>query len=98
MKLTELNPRWLSNDLFIFKNPLGGKYWLTCKRVVMDRREQCALISKFADIHEGNVVLSRPEVAWNFVSNDFETLTVTPSIDASASGNWHGFITNGEIV
>ena len=24
-------------------------------------------------------------------------LTVTPSIDASASGHWHGRITNGEI-
>jgi hypothetical protein len=28
----------------------------------------------------------------------FETLTVTPSLDGSAGGNWHGFITNGEIV
>lgn len=27
----------------------------------------------------------------------FESLTVTPSIDGSAGGNWHGFITNGEI-
>jgi hypothetical protein len=25
-------------------------------------------------------------------------LTVRPSIDASASGHWHGFITNGEIT
>jgi hypothetical protein len=28
----------------------------------------------------------------------FETLTVTPSLDGSAAGLWHGFITNGEIV
>lgn len=28
----------------------------------------------------------------------FETLTVTPSLDGSAGGLWHGFITNGEIV
>ena len=28
----------------------------------------------------------------------FETMTVTPSLDGSAAGNWHGFITNGEIV
>ena len=25
-------------------------------------------------------------------------MTVTPSIDASKSGHWHGHITNGEIV
>lgn len=28
----------------------------------------------------------------------FETMTVTPSLDASGAGLWHGFITNGEIV
>ena len=28
---------------------------------------------------------------------NFATMTITPSIDASASGNWHGFIVNGEI-
>jgi hypothetical protein len=27
----------------------------------------------------------------------FETLTLTPSVDASSCGHWHGFITNGEI-
>lgn len=25
------------------------------------------------------------------------TLTLTPSVDASKHGHWHGFITNGEI-
>lgn len=29
---------------------------------------------------------------------DFAVLTITPSIDGSAGGLWHGFITNGEIV
>jgi hypothetical protein len=29
---------------------------------------------------------------------DFASLTVTPSLDGSAGGLWHGFITNGEIV
>lgn len=98
MKLTELSPQWLSEDMFIFKNPLGGRYWLTCKRTIITRREQCILASKVKELHEGNVVMTNPEMAWNFTGNDFETITVTPSIDASASGNWHGFITNGEIV
>jgi hypothetical protein len=35
---------------------------------------------------------------WNLNGQaDFATLTLTPSIDASAAGHWHGFITNGEI-
>lgn len=39
---------------------------------------------------------------WNIAGGieaaSFDTLTVTPSLDGSAGGNWHGFITNGEIV
>ena len=52
-----------------------------------------------------NVVPSKPEATWSIPGSvpidtkaAFITdLTVTPSIDASASGHWHGFITNGEI-
>jgi predicted RNA-binding Zn-ribbon protein involved in translation (DUF1610 family) len=45
----------------------------------------------FDDIHIGQVL-------WHRVSGEtFDTLTLTPSIDASAFGCWHGFITNGEI-
>jgi hypothetical protein len=29
---------------------------------------------------------------------DFASLTVTPSLDGSAGGLWHGFITNGQII
>lgn len=33
---------------------------------------------------------------WRVVAGDsFETLTIEPSIDASAAGCWHGFIRNG---
>lgn len=35
---------------------------------------------------------------WTMVgSEDFASLTLTPSVDASNTGHWHGFITNGEI-
>lgn len=30
-------------------------------------------------------------------ADDFETLTLSPSVDASASGHWHGFIKGGLI-
>jgi hypothetical protein len=39
----------------------------------------------------------RDEAIWQMTTWDFRHMTVTPSIDASASGHWHGFITNGEI-
>lgn len=39
------------------------------------------------------------ECIWNVAGGDsFENLSLSPSIDASASGHWHGFVTNGEIV
>jgi hypothetical protein len=30
--------------------------------------------------------------------DDFERMTVTPSVDASQAGHWHGFINYGHIV
>jgi hypothetical protein len=99
MKLTDLKPEWLSPDVFIFKNPTGGSNWLTCKRVVMTTKDQYDLIYKHNSKYIGAVVaMTRPDFAWAFVGDDFGIMTVTPSIDASASGNWHGFITAGLIV
>lgn len=105
MKLTDLEPRWLTQDVFIFRNPTGGNDWLTCKRVPMSMKDQYQMV--YGDVIDWpgrktewvgkTVVFTQPEYAWSFDGNDFESMTVTPSIDASASGNWHGFITNGEI-
>lgn len=37
-----------------------------------------------------------PGVHWAREGDTFDGLTVKPSVDASGSGHWHGFITNGE--
>lgn len=96
MRLTELNPIWLTPDLFIFRNPTGGDRYLSCKRTLMKSGEQHLLFrEKFPDLV---IVATREDFPWSFVGNDFETMTVTPSIDASPSGNWHGYITNGEVI
>lgn len=96
MKLTDLSPRWLTNDLFIFKSPTGRGNWISCKRVIMPVKEQMETMYKAApDLIGQSIVPTVAEMAWSFEGNDFETLTVTPSIDCSRSGNWHGFITNG---
>lgn len=98
MKLIDLEPAWLSQDVFIFKSPSGHGNWITCKRVALSRMEQYKMIYEDNPQFKGTpVVMTVPEMAWSFEGNDFNTLTVTPSIDASASGNWHGFISNGEI-
>jgi hypothetical protein len=80
---------------------------LTCKRVVLTHRQQCELWREVfgwdEEDNEANfggvtVVLCKETCAWTISGEDFDTLTVTPSIDASASGHWHGFLTAGQIV
>ena len=101
MKLIELSPHWLTPDIFIFKNPTGGPDWLTCKHVLWPEKQYhflaCRLRELNLSIEEGAIVGIEKDYCWKFEGNDFNTLTVTPSIDASKSGNWHGYITNGEI-
>jgi hypothetical protein len=33
---------------------------------------------------------------WRASGDTFEAMTLTPSVDASKEGHWHGHITNGE--
>jgi Family of unknown function (DUF6527) len=39
-----------------------------------------------------------PGFLWNRTGRDFETLTLMPSVDASPSSHWHGFVTNGRAT
>jgi len=99
MKLLDLEPEWLTPDMFVFKSPSGKGYLITCKRVPMSFKEQYDVIYAPGSKFIGKpVVQTKPDFAWKFEGNDFNNLTIYPSIDASASGNWHGFITNGEIT
>ncbi len=107
MRLIDLEPRWIDPNLFIFLCPHCRKVWLVCKNIEMSLRDQRELFKKeFGEDSNLIVVPDRPEMAWSisgtvpadpkaaFVTN----LTVTPSIDASTSGHWHGHITDGEVT
>lgn len=100
MKLIDLEPRWITPDIFIFRSPSGAGDWLTCKRVPLSGQYRFLAEHCKAETAKGkHIVGMKDDYCWNFEAGaSFETLTVTPSIDASASGNWHGFITNGLIV
>lgn len=108
MKLTDLEPRWiLGNHVFAFLCPHCRDFFLCCKSIPMSQRDQWALFEReFGEYWNECVVPMREDTCWSItgtISSDqqaaFPTdLTVTPSIDASASGCWHGFITNGEIT
>ncbi len=97
MKLIDLQPRWLTPDIFIFKSPSGHGDWLSCKRAPWPKKQHEFLYESCPDLVGQSIVGIKKDYCWAFEGNDFATLTVTPSIDASESGNWHGHITNGEI-
>jgi hypothetical protein len=109
MRLVDLLPRWLTPNVFAFLCPHCQNVFLTCKNVAMDTWQQREIVWRHLLGWDGNeahppaypvdTVLCKEEMAWNFPSSvPFDTLTVTPSLNAGAAGHWHGNITQGEIV
>lgn len=112
MKLVELEPRWFSvngNDdkdgvTFLcpcclaqpekqtrlavqFANPIG------CEPKSLMTNKQ-----KTEHVHELRTFDVPPGFLWQRIGETFETLTLTPSVDCSASGHWHGFINAGVVT
>lgn len=98
---------------FIFKSPLPDKreWWQSCFPVPTPRMEQNDFFNAaLADLSDGSnadylftkVQGCKEECGWAIAGGienaSFETMSVTPSLDGSAGGLWHGHITNGEIV
>ncbi len=100
MRLTELDPRWISvtgrhgqgvsfecphcRDSYLgvwFANPIDGG----------------PPIGEKERTHTDKNGRVRVNPLWTRQGDTFETLTLTPSIDVSEAGHWHGFITNGEV-
>jgi hypothetical protein len=99
MRLVELKPRWIHENVFIFLCPHCQQRWLSCKNAPMKTGDQMELfIEAMKDEEIDTVVPSKPDMAWAISGREFETMTVSPSIDASPSGDWHGHIKDGGIV
>lgn len=109
MRLIDLDPRWLLKDGrrigLTFFCPCCKKSRLTCFTEPTPFREQVKIMhAAFYKTPEDeddwpiDWVPSNAQAKWSLSNVDnFDTMTIKPSIDASASGNWHGFVTNGEI-
>lgn len=110
MRLVDLDPRWLEKGEkrvgFTFLCPCCQKHRLTALAEPTPFREQVKLMhGAMGTVPEDDEdwpvtwVPANANCKWSLSNFDnFETMSVKPSIDASASGNWHGFITNGDIV
>lgn len=103
MRLADLNPRWFtygnSPDIVGVTfdcpcctpngkpNSLGQNYRPRLGVLFVEEIDRDGLSN---EIH-----WTRAGRKWNRTGETFDTLTLTPSIDASNFGHWHGVITNG---
>lgn len=100
MRLTDLDPRWLLKDGkrvgFTFICPTDRNWRQSCFVAPTPSCEQWDLFGEL------DVQGCRPDCSWTIAGGieaaDFATMTVTPSLDGSKGGLWHGFITAGAIV
>ena len=97
MKLIDLDPRWWA---FEEAGPRVGLTFLcphcglqTGQRlgVVFHHRGHEAIEDIYIHAHEDTKFI------WTESGDDFTSITITPSIDASKAGHWHGCIENGEV-
>jgi hypothetical protein len=107
MKLTDLDPRWFDAFYWDGDQRLHGRAGFTmlcphCQKerlaVTMRKLKMGDQMRALSEAHPGNggEIVPGGYVWQGDINGDFSTLTITPSVDASNSGHWHGFITNGE--
>jgi hypothetical protein len=105
MRLLDLDPQWIMRDGkrigFTFVCPTNAAFRQSCFPDPPKVSEQCDLF----DAMHGEHTMVQPcgpnkrwRIAGGIESASFETMTVSPSLDGSPGGLWHGFITNGQIV
>lgn len=81
------NPSRAARLAVQFANPIG-----TEPKPAMSNQD------KYRHVHELGTFDVPPGFLWQRAGETFETLTVYPSVDASASGHWHGYIQNGDVT
>lgn len=101
MRLTELSPSWLTGKV---GDEDGGKRGyigisFVCPHCLGNERPRRLAVLFDPPIDDGCSWLCVPlsDLRWERTGETFDDLTLSPSIDTSASGHWHGFITNGDV-
>lgn len=98
MKLTDLKPRYF----VVGSNPHPVGITFSCPHChETGQRLAIALHmdgTNFDPDPDNPQQFAADERIWEITGGDsFKNLSLSPSVDASKSGHWHGFITNGEI-
>lgn len=107
MRLRDRAPEWIHRDGvrvgFMFLSPTDDRFYQICFFAPTTSKEQRLLIDAVlgeGEIHR--VQRCKPECGWTCTpppeQATFDNISVTPSLDGSPGGLWHGHITNGHIV
>jgi hypothetical protein len=106
MKLTELDPRWITFGSAA-ENFKDKRWYLGLTFLCPHCREQRLAVFFQNEIDDGVrwayetwdslKMVTDGHVLWQREGDTFDTITLKPSIDVSFDGHWHGFITNGDI-
>lgn len=106
MKLTALTPRWgIDADIVIggvtkhFEGRHGMAVTFECPCCFDPAvgHSRIRLAVWFMNPIDAGPKTDDADKWWTRSGDTFDTLTLTPSIDASDHGHWHGSIQNGEI-
>ena len=106
MTLAELEPRWWGDGE---RRHLGITFLCPhCQRVRLGLAfanppdggppHSLQTTSIMWHVHQARTFDVPPGTHWSRTGDDFSTLTLSPSIDASKSGHWHGSISAGVIT
>lgn len=95
MRLTDLSPSWVTDVRFSVPIQLGVAFNCPCCG-----RQKCFV--PFANPIDPEELLAStnwrpPSPAWQRTGETFDTLTLSPSVDLSQRGHWHGHIIEGEV-
>lgn len=99
MKLTELDPGWLVTREGHDAGRVGMGISFQCPCCINTPRATYLAVW-FANPVDGGPPAPPecdPKPRWSRIGDTFETMSLSPSVDASSSGHWHGFITGGEV-
>ena len=96
MKFSELDPR------FLILETGGPKVGVTfeCPHC-RDQRLAILFHHSGNEAIEDSYIMARAPSTnhiWAMTGDSFDAMSFSPSIDASSSGHWHGFITNGQVT
>jgi len=94
MKLTELAPEWLG---FYGGPPQCGVSFRCPGKAACEERIHVMFDTSIHG-HPAPPPNGHDTPLWKRDGMTFDTLSLSPSIDASRDWHWHGFIRNGEVI